>query len=63
MMVRVYPLDGLCTKALVILCKIHIYRSRNNTVVEGILPVTPVVRCSTTDVGDHAPEDMNLPPF
>lgn len=46
-----------------ILCEIHIYRSRYDAIVPGVLPVTPVVGRTAANVVDHAPEQVHLPPL
>lgn len=55
----------LATKRMkcIILCEIHVDSRRNNAVVPGILPVTPVVRSPAAKVADDALEEADLPPF
>lgn len=45
-----------------ILCKIHIHRRRNDTIIPGIPPIAPVEGRSPLDVVDHAAEEPHPPP-
>lgn len=45
-----------------VLCEIHIDGGRNHAIIQGILPVTPIVRGTAAQVADDTLEKANLPP-
>lgn len=45
-----------------ILGKVHIHRSRDNTIVPGISPITPVKGSAAPNIIDDAPKEVDLPP-
>ena len=45
-----------------ILCEIHIDSSRNDAIVPGIFPITPIKWCPPFHVVDHASKNFDSPP-
>lgn len=50
-------------KRSAILCKIHVHRGRDHSVIPRIFPITPIVRGTSFDVSNHALEPTNLVPL
>lgn len=45
-----------------ILCEIHVDRSRHHSIIPSITSITPVSRCPSLDIIDHASKQPDLSP-